>query len=100
MIKIEVENVVCSDLDGKEYIYSYFLTKKRDIIELDKKADIYGIEVVSTNKDTNYYEKTSTLDFTTSKEYALETIKYLADNMVSPIHFLDVLSDKLDKNYN
>ncbi len=98
MVKIEVENVICSDLDGNEYVYSYFLTKKRDVVEFDKKADIYGIEVVSTNKDTNYYEKTSTLDFTTSKEYALETIKYLADNTVSPIHFYDVLSDNLNKS--
>lgn len=99
MVKIEVESVslTCGD-DSKGYIYSYYLTKAKNPPELDKKLDIWGIEVLSNGVGFDYCSSNCISDFTTSKEYALKTIKYLADNKVSPLHFVDILVDEVDQN--
>lgn len=99
MVKIEVESlsVVCSE-ENKEYVYSYYLTKAKNPPESENKLDLWGIEVSSDGVGFDYFSSNYIKDFTTSKEYALKTIKFLADNKVSPLHFVDILMEAVEES--
>lgn len=99
MVKVVVESVsVKNEENNKEYVYTYSLVKSKKVIEVDKEVEVYGVEVETQGLASDYMHTSLVVNFTTSKDYTLKIIKELAENKVSSVHLIDILSDKLDDN--
>lgn len=96
MVKIQIESINLT-FEDKEYNYSYFLTKNVEVDKSNGKLNTYGIEVSCSGVNNDYFKSEHIKNLASSKSFVLKIINYLIDNKVSPVHVLDILSDKMEE---
>lgn len=76
--------------ENKEETLEYYILNNNDEI-LENKIGIYGIEIIKRNGTLE--EKSFISDLTVNKDFVLEVIKTIKEDIVTPIHLYDVLEN-------
>lgn len=96
MIKVQIESINIT-FEDKEYNYSYFLTRNIETDKSSMKLNTYGIEVLCSGVNNDYFESEHIKNLASSKSFVLKIINYLIEKKVSPVHMVDILSDKIEE---
>lgn len=94
MVKIKVESIKVIE-SYKEYEYSYYLLRSFEKFNLVN-IEVFGLEIICTGLNIDYYEKRVLEKITFSKERIKEIINCAIKNKVSPIHLNDIMKDNIN----